>query len=70
MTWRVSDFQSDSDLESIRNSCDVLRYIYETTIFLARTDPTQWDPYPEVALDNFSFPVGGRLAARWAVSQL
>ena len=26
--------------------------------------------YPEVTLDNFSFPVGGRLAARRAVSQL
>ena len=24
MTLRISDFQSDSDLDSIRNSCDVL----------------------------------------------
>ena len=24
-------------------------------------------PYPEATLDNFGFPVGGRLAARWAV---
>ena len=26
-------------------------------------------PYPEVTLDNFGFPVGGRLAARRAVFQ-
>ena len=26
MTLRVSDFQSDSDLDSIRNSCDVYKY--------------------------------------------
>ena len=24
MTWRISDWQSESDLDSIRNSCDVL----------------------------------------------
>ena len=31
MTLRSSDLQSDSDLNSIRNSCDVLyRYIYHT----------------------------------------
>ena len=50
--------------------CIFLRYTYETPIFLAQTDPTQWDhksPYPEVTLDNFGFLVGGCLAAPRAV---
>merc|ERR1711894_846686 len=39
-------------------------------IFSAQTDRTRpiiSPPYPEVTLDNFGFPVGGRLAARRAV---
>ena len=32
-----------------------------------RTGPIISPPYPEVTLDNFGFPVGGRLAARRAV---
>ena len=51
--------------------CIFLRYTYETPIFSGqthRTGPIISPPYPEVTLDNFGFPVGGRLAARRAVS--
>ena len=49
--------------------CIFLRYTYETPIFSAQTDrtgPIISPPYPEVTLDNFGFPVGGRLGARRA----
>ena len=48
--------------------CIFVRYTYETPIFwVRRTGPIISPPYPEVTLDNFGFPVGGRLAARRAV---
>merc|ERR1712208_192981 len=50
--------------------CIFLRYTYETPIFSAQTDrtgPIISPPYPEVTLDNFGFPVGGRLGTRRAV---
>ncbi len=49
-----------------------LRYTHITPIFWGQTDPTNGilsPPYPEVTLDNFRFPVGGRSAARRAVFQ-
>ena len=54
------------------NSAFFLRYTYETPIFLGQTHRTgliTCPPYPEVTLDTFGFPVGGRLAARRAVSR-
>ena len=51
--------------------CIFLRYTYETPIFLGQTHRTgliTCPPYPEVTLDTFGFPVGGRLATRRAVS--
>ena len=51
--------------------CIFLRYTYETPIFLGQTHRTgliTCPPYPEVTLDTFGFLVGGRLAARRAVS--
>ena len=50
--------------------CIFLRYTYETPIFWGQTHRTgliTCPPYPEVTLDTFGFPVGGRLAARRAV---
>ena len=50
--------------------CIFLRYTYETPIFWLRRTRLIWiisPPYPEVTLDTFCFPVGGRLAARRAV---
>ena len=49
--------------------CIFLRYAHITPIFWARTDPTGIisSPHPEVTMDNFGFPVGGRSAARRAV---
>ena len=50
--------------------CIFLRYTYETPIFSGQTHRTgliTCPPYPEVTLDTFSFPEGGRLAARQAV---
>ena len=50
--------------------CIFLRYTYETPIFLGQTHRTgliTCPPYPEVTLDTFGFPVGGRLGARRAV---
>ena len=47
-----------------------LRYTHITPIFRAQAGPSQeiTSPlYPEVTLDTFGFPVGGRLAARRAV---
>ena len=47
-----------------------LRYTHITTIFgvrRIRPNGILSPPYPEVTLDNFSFPVGGRSAARWTV---
>ena len=50
--------------------CIFLRYTYETPIFWLRRN---WlngiisPPYPELTLDNFGFPVGGRLATRRTV---
>ena len=52
------------------NSAFLLRYTYETPIFwLGRTrlNGIISPPYPEVTLDNFDFPVDGRLASRRAV---
>ena len=52
--------------------CIFLRYTYETPIFSGQTHRTgliTCPPYPEVTLDTFGFPVGGRLAARRAVSR-
>ena len=52
--------------------CIVLRYTYETPIFSGQTHRTgliTCPPYPEVTLDTFGFLVGGRLAARRAVSR-
>ena len=40
MTLTVGDLQSDSDLDSIRNSCDVLFYDYDYDIFMARKTKT------------------------------
>ena len=50
--------------------CIFLRYTYEPPIFSGQTDrtgPIISPPYPEVTLDNFGFPVCGRLAAQRAV---
>ena len=50
--------------------CIFLRYTYETPIFSGQTHRTgliTCPPYPEVTLDTFGFPVGGRLATRRAV---
>ena len=50
--------------------CIFLRYTYETPIFSGQTDrtgPIISPPYPEVTLDTFGFPVGGRFAVRRAV---
>ena len=47
-----------------------LRYTHITPIFgvrRIRPNGILSPPYPEVTLDNFSFPVGGRLAAPCAV---
>ena len=47
-----------------------LRYTHITPIFgvrRIRPNGILSPPYPEVTLDNFSFPVGGRSAARWTV---
>ena len=52
------------------NSAIFLPYTYETPIsWLERTRLNRIisPPYPEVTLDNFSFPVGGPLASRRAV---
>merc|ERR1712077_102219 len=52
--------------------CIFLRYAYITPIFWVgrtRLNGIITPTYPEVTLDNFGFPVGGRLAARWAVFQ-
>ena len=42
MTLRSSDLQSDSDLDSIRNSCDVL-YIESPDFALAKEEDKQKD---------------------------
>ena len=50
--------------------CIFLRYAYITPFFWVgrtRLNGIISPPYPEVTLDNFGFPVGGRLAARRAV---
>ena len=50
--------------------CIFLRYTHTTPIFgvrRIRPNGILTPPYPEVTLDNFSFPVGGRSAARRAV---
>merc|ERR1711902_420415 len=44
-----------------------LRYTHITPIFgvrRIRPNGILSPPYPEITLDNFSFPVGGRIAAR------
>ena len=49
-----------------------LRYTHITPIFgvrRIRPNGILSPPYPEVTLDNFGFPAGGRLAARRAVFQ-
>ena len=49
-----------------------LRYTHITPIFgvrRIRPNGILSPPYPEVTLDNFGFPVGGRLATRRAVFQ-
>ena len=51
--------------------CIFLRYTHITPFFGVRRTRLNGiisPPYPEVTLDNFGFPVGGRLAARRAVS--
>ena len=39
MTLRVSDLQSDSDMDSIRNSCDVFREAFPYSALLSQTSP-------------------------------
>ena len=49
-----------------RKFCIILRYNYETPIFLLgriRFNGIISTPYPEVSLDNFGFPVDGRILA-------
>ena len=51
--------------------CIFLRYTNETPIFRLRRTWLNWiisPPYPDVTLDTFGFPIGGRLAAEQAVS--
>ena len=50
--------------------CFFLRYTHITTFIWAqgvRLNRNISPTYPEVTLDTFGFPVGGRLAARWPV---
>ena len=52
--------------------CIFLRYTHITQFFGVRRTRLNGiisPPYPEVTLDTFGFPVGGRLAARRAVSR-
>ena len=74
VTKNLDDFQKKMDFGPKNcifgpKFCIFLRYTYETPIFLAQTDrtgPIISPPYPEVTLDNFGFPVDGRLGARRA----